>query len=84
MKIIKKSMRLWITFASVFSFLFGWMLFSHANKPAPLITSQPAVSSPAANQSQQLENNNSSMGGFQFFQQGQTNFSRPRLRTGGS
>jgi hypothetical protein len=85
MKIVKKSMRLWITFASVFSFLTGWALLSHANKPAPLIASQPAaVSSPASNQSVQSLNRNTSSGGFLLPQQNLSNFSRPRLRTGGS
>jgi len=84
MKIVKKSMRLWITIASVFSFLTGWVLFSHANKPAPLQISQPVISTPASNPSLRSFNSNSGSGGFQFFQQNQSTFSHPRLRTGGS
>ncbi len=84
MKFIKKGMRVWITFASVISFLGGWILFSHAAKPAPLQVSQPAVSSSASNSTIQLFNNGSSSGGFQFSQPSQSNFFSPRLRTGGS
>jgi hypothetical protein len=84
MKIVKKSMRLWITFASVFSFLTAWVLFSHASKPAPLQTSQPVISTPVSSQPLQSINRNTSSGGFLFTQQNQTNSFRPRLRTGGS
>jgi hypothetical protein len=84
MKIVKKSMRLWITIASVFSFLAGWVLFSHANKPAPLQISQPAITTSASNPSLRSVNRNTSAGGFLFPQQSQSIISRPRLRTGGS
>lgn len=85
MKIVKKSMRIWITFASIFSFFTGWALLSHANKPAPLTGSQPAaVSAPASRQTVQTINRNTSSGGFLFPQQNLSSFSSPRLRTGGS
>ncbi len=34
MKLLKFGMRFWITLGSVFSFLFGWAVFSHSLKPA--------------------------------------------------
>ncbi len=43
---LKIGLRIWLAVTSILSFLFGWILFSHAGKPAPLITSQPAVSQP--------------------------------------
>jgi len=84
MKIIKKVMRLWITLASAFSFFTGWVLFSHAGKPAPLQANQPAITTPAPTQSIQLFNPNQQTGGFLFPQQNQSFFTQPRLRTGGS
>jgi hypothetical protein len=44
MKPIKLGLRIWIAITSIISFLGGWMLFSHAGKPAPLITAQPSTS----------------------------------------
>jgi hypothetical protein len=84
MKIIKNSMRLWITIASLFSFLLGWALFAHSNKPAPLQFNRPALAAPASNRSGQSFSRNSQSEGFPFLGQGQSAFSRPRLRTGGS
>jgi hypothetical protein len=85
MKIVKKGMRVWFTIASVFSFLAGWVLFSHSAKPAPLQSSQPAVAAPAASNSIiRSINNNSPSIGFPFSVQSQSSFSSPRLRTGGS
>jgi hypothetical protein len=84
MKIVKKSLRLWITVASVFSFLGGWILFSHSNKPAPLQINQPVISAPSSNTTVQQFNRNSQSSGFPFSsRQGSSSFS-PRLRTGGS
>jgi hypothetical protein len=53
---LKLGLRIWIAITSVLSFLFGWMLFSHSGKPAPLFTShsQPAVSQPTQYQAAQL------------------------------
>jgi hypothetical protein len=84
MKIVKKSMRIWMTIAAVFSFLGGWVLFSHSPKPAPLKVSQPAISTPASNPTFLVPNNNSQSGGFFSPQQNPTFNSSPRLRTGGS
>ncbi len=85
MKIIKKGMRLWITVASLFSFLTGWVLFAHANKPSPLQIYQPVQSAPASNpQFQSFNRNAQTGGGFPFIVQSQNPSLRPRLRTGGS
>jgi hypothetical protein len=84
MKIIKNSMRLWITIASLFSFLAGWVLFAHASKPAPLQFNLPVQSAPASNQTIRSFNGNIQSGGLPFSVQSQPSFSRPRLRTGGS
>lgn len=39
MKPLKTGMRIWIAITSLVSFLGGWILFSHAGKPAPLFNS---------------------------------------------
>ncbi len=84
MKTYKLGMRLWITIAALFSFLGGWILLAHANKPAPLQYSQPAISAPASNAPFQSINSGSQFGGFSFPSQSQPIFNRPILRTGGS
>ncbi len=84
MKIIKKGMRVWITAASVLSFLAGWIFFAHANKPAPLQASQPAVSAPAQNQPVRSFTFNSQTSSSPFQFQNQVQSFSPRLRTGGS
>ncbi len=84
MKIFKRGMRVWITVASLFSFLGGWILLAHSNKPAPLQVAQPAVSAPAPNSLFQSNNSTFQSGGFSFPFQNQTTFNRPFLRTGGS
>jgi hypothetical protein len=42
MKPLKISLRFWILISSIFSFLAGWAMFSHAGKPTPfsIFTSQ--------------------------------------------
>ena len=84
MKIIKNSMRLWITFASVISFLMGWVLLSHAEKPAPLQMNTPALSAPVSQPSIQAFNTNTGSLSFPFTRQVQPQFFSPQLRTGGS
>ena len=44
MKPLKFGLRIWIGITSIISFLGGWALFSHAGKPAPLISSPTVVS----------------------------------------
>ncbi len=41
-KPFKLALRIWIAITSILSFLAGWALFSHAGKPAPLISAQPS------------------------------------------
>jgi hypothetical protein len=84
MKIFKRSMRVWITIASLFSFFGGWILLAHANKPTPLQYTQPAISSPATNPFIQTNNPSLPSGGFSFPSQSLPMFNRPLLRTGGS
>ena len=48
MKPLKTGLRIWIAITSVLSFLGGWVLLSHAPKPAPLIPSTSSSSQAAA------------------------------------
>jgi hypothetical protein len=90
MKIVKKSLRVWMTIASVFTFLGGWVILSHSNKPAPLQIGQPAISSPATNlpstgnSNSQFSQKSSSSGFLPFTSQLQSRSFSPRMRTGGS
>lgn len=84
MKIIKNSMRIWITVASLFSFFAGWALLAHANKPAPLQFNQPGITAPASNQTLRSFSRNSQSEAFPFSGQFQSPSFGPRLRTGGS
>jgi hypothetical protein len=84
MKIFKRGMRVWITIASLFSFLAGWILLAHSNKPAPLQVAQPTILSPASSSPFQSSNPSFNSGGFSFPVQSQPTFNRPILRTGGS
>ncbi len=84
MKFVKKSLRAWITIASVFSFLGGWIIFSHSNKPAPLQIAQPVISAPSSSSSSQTFSRNTQSSGFPFSSQLQSRSFSPRLRTGGS
>jgi len=78
MKVFKHGLRIWISAASLFGFLVGWILFAHSNKPAPLFQNQPAQNAPL------LSFNNSRAGLSSFSLQQQSPFRQPRLRTGGS
>lgn len=47
MKPVKTGLRIWIAVTSILSFLAGWALLSHANKPVSLfssLTSNPTAS----------------------------------------
>jgi hypothetical protein len=46
---VKIGLRIWIAITSILSFIFGWMLFSHSGKPAPLISTQQPVGSQPSN-----------------------------------
>jgi hypothetical protein len=86
MKIIKSSMRVWITLASLGSFIFAWALFGHSNKPLPLQFNLPSITaqSQASVQTLRAIDANRQSQSFPFSQQNQAFWSRPRLRTGGS
>jgi hypothetical protein len=43
MKSLRPLLRLWIATTSLAGFLGGWMLLSHAPKPAPLVSQAPAM-----------------------------------------
>jgi hypothetical protein len=89
MKILKFGLRLWITIASLFSFLVGWIMLSHSPKPSqasaltgalanPLPTLEPLP--PLSGQDGGSVQNQQS-----FFNQPQPSFrSRPSFSTGGS
>lgn len=42
-KPVKIGLRIWFAITSILSFLFGWALFSHAEKPVSLFQSQSAA-----------------------------------------
>jgi hypothetical protein len=44
-KMIKTALRLWLAFTSLLALLFGWVLLAHSEKPAPLVSQEPPVSS---------------------------------------
>ena len=46
MKPLKLGLRVWFTITSLISFLAGWMLLSHAGKPAPLLPPQTNQDNP--------------------------------------
>ncbi|NJD60493.1 MAG: hypothetical protein C3F13_03360 [Anaerolineales bacterium] len=84
MKIVKKGLRVYFTIAALFSFIGGYILLSHSNKPAPLQINQPVISSPTTNSASRSFNQNAPSNGFQFLNQNKFNSFSPRLRTGGS
>jgi len=40
-KITKSIIHVWVSLASMAAFMFGWAIFAHTEKPAPLIVQQP-------------------------------------------
>jgi hypothetical protein len=87
MKKMKISLRIWIATVSVFSFLFGWGMFAHSNKPVSLLgqQGQPVVSAnlqPLPTLTP-LNSSQSVVQSIQPQQQAQLSF-QPRLRTSGS
>jgi hypothetical protein len=93
MKIMKIGLRIWIGIVSIFSFLFGWILFAHSAKPVSILSQPGQPSQPQPVTASQLQPIptvppiNDPQSGFQNFQpiqqQPQMLF-QPRLRSGGS
>ena len=46
MKLFRKLLRYWIAFASIISFLLGWVILAHSPKPVQAVTAQPSVTLP--------------------------------------
>ncbi len=96
MKFLKLGLRLWITIASIFSFIVGWIMLGHSPKPvqAASSSSQGSASNPIptlAPLPPLNSDNGSSFQNQQFFfdnsSQPQPSFrsrSRPLFSTGGS
>lgn len=91
MKLLKLGIRFWITLTSIFSFLAGWILLAHAQKPdqanspeaiitAPLPTLEPLSPLP------DIDSDEDSFRNQPFFNSGPSFNSQPRpsFRTGGS
>lgn len=81
----KSIMHIWISLASITAFVFGWAIFAHAEKPAPLVAQQPPsvivvpALEPIPSIDELVRSNAQSM---QLFQN--PTFSQPRLRARGS
>ena len=90
MKPIKIGLRVWFAITSLLSFLFGWILFSHADKPAPLFSSSSATSQQSVDVLPTLQPipslNDLTSSGLQSLpsQSNLTFGSLPRMRLGGS
>jgi hypothetical protein len=95
MKLFKFALSIWITVASLFSFLLGWVALAHAPKPvqASQTGSKPAMSAPALptltplQSLQSGDNSGNSFPGFQVQQQPSQNFysaPAPIFQSGGS
>ncbi len=50
MKPIKLGLRIWFVITSVISFLAGWVLLAHADKPAPLFPSNTSSNASSSSQ----------------------------------
>jgi hypothetical protein len=88
MKFFRKLLRYWIAFASIISFLVGWVILAHSPKPVQAAAAQPPVTLPNLPPIQAYGNgvNNNSL---DFFSNNapanpQPNSGMPILRTRGS
>ena len=88
MKLFRKLLRYWIAFASIISFLAGWVILAHSPKPVQAASAQPSVTLPNLPPIQAYGNDGSN-NGLNFFSnsapsspQSSTGF--PILRTRGS
>ena len=88
MKVFRFALNIWITLASIFSFLVGWVVLAHSPKPvqsaAPAAMTSPAILPPLAPlEGRELWEG----GGFQGIQAPSSSFGgvqQPIFRTGGS
>ena len=80
MKILKSGLRFWITIASVFSFVGGWIMLAHSPKPATLF---PQVA-PTLEPLPPLFSDSSNVQSQSFFGFQQSRQRNPVFRTGGS
>jgi hypothetical protein len=87
-KATKSIMHVWISLASIAVFGFGWAVFAHSAKPAPLaVEQQPSINVVVPTLApipsiDELVSSSSSSQSTQFFQN--PTFSAPRLRARGS
>jgi hypothetical protein len=85
-KVTKSIMHVWISLASIAAFVFGWAIFAHADKPAPLVvqqTTSPVLEAPALEPIPSIDELLlSSSRSMQLSQRPASSF--PRLRTRGS
>jgi hypothetical protein len=89
MKSLKLGLRAWFTITSLFSFLVGWALFSHAGKPVSLFatsTSSAAAVDPLPTLQPVPSLNDLTSNGLQSLpsQSNLTARNMPRMRLGGS
>jgi hypothetical protein len=89
-KPVKIGLRIWFAITSILSFLFGWALFSHAEKPVSLFQTQSAAAAQAVDVLPTLQPvpslNDLTSGGLQSLpsQPSIAMGSLPRMRLGGS
>ena len=88
MKLFRKLLRYWIAFASIISFLAGWVILAHSPKPVQAATVQPSVTLPNLPPIQAYGNDGSNNGQNFFSNSAPTNLQPssgfPILRTRGS
>jgi hypothetical protein len=90
MKLFRKALRYWMAIASVFSFLFGWVILAHSPKPVAQQTATSQSSSVLSNLPPiQAFGSNVNTNGPTFFSNtapanSQPSAGFPRLRTRGS
>jgi hypothetical protein len=85
-KVTKSITHVWISLASIGAFLFGWAVFAHAEKPAPIVAqSQPSITvvaptlDPIPSIDELVSSSSQSTQSFR-----NPTFSAPRLRARGS
>jgi hypothetical protein len=88
MKPFRKALRYWFAFASLFSFLGGWIILAHSPKPVLVtkVNSNASYSNLPPIQAFGQDANNNGLGFFSSNSQSNTQLSSgfPVLRTGGS